>query len=326
MTAPHPIKVQTFDEFPYRLVEWKLHDKCNYDCPFCGDENKKGLVGWQDHETNKQIVDSITASCTDKPLWIQITGGEPTLYPKFIDLIKYMKEKGAYTSLISNGSRTIRWWKEIRDAKVLDLLYLTFHSQQNADYKHIAEISDLFLNETTVIINMSTYTIDTLDYLFEGLDYLVENTANIIVTNAMDTGEDRIDETKIGKEKFSKLLKAYNIQKGNKSDQKHYGDIPFELMPLYTTSTITYDDHSSQTKNVIEMMKVGENRFEGWECYAGIDSMNIENGFKYRGGCKRDKTKFEPNNLTFFDKPFICDVSDCYCGIDMVTTKIKNQA
>lgn len=318
-----PVKIQTFQKFPYKFVEWKLHDKCNYDCPFCGDENKKGLVGWDILETNKEIVDSIANACAGEPFWIQITGGEPTLYPKFIELLHYMKEKGAYTSLISNGSRTIRWWKQLVEANVLDLLFLTFHSQQKADYKHLADVSDLFLNETTLVINMSTYTIDTLDYLFEGLDYLKDNTSNLIVTNAMDTITYRIDENLIGKDKFQKLVESYNIQRGAKFKDKKFGSIPFNLMPLATTTQVTYDDLSTETKNVIQMMKNGENRFEGWECLAGIDSMNIENGYKFRGGCKRDKTKFEANKLKFFTEPFICDVVDCYCGIDMITTKIK---
>ncbi len=319
----HAVKVQTYERLPYKLVEWKLHDKCNYDCPFCGDENKKGLVGWSDFETNKKIVDSIAASCKDSNYWIQITGGEPTLYPKFIELLKYMREKGAWISVISNGSRTLRWWKELAEADVVDLLYLTFHSQQQASYKHLVDVSNLFFDKETLVINMSTYTVDTLDYLFEGLDYLVANTGNIIVTNAMDTITYRIDETMIGKEKFDKLIESYNIQRGNRFADKKMSKVPFELMPLATTSVVTYNDDTNETKNIIQMMKNGENRFEGWECYAGIESMNIENGFKYRGGCKRDKTKFKPENLTFFEKPFICDVADCYCGIDMVMTKIK---
>lgn len=324
MTVPQPVKVQTFEKFPYKLVEWKLHDKCNYDCPFCGDENKKGWVGWQDLETNKRIVDSIVAACEGHPFWIQFTGGEPTLYPKFAELVAYIKEKGAYTALISNGSRTIRWWKELRDAKVMDLIYMTFHSQQGADYKHLAEVSNLFLEEPTLIITASTYTRDSVDYVLEGLDYLIENTASIVTTNAMDIIPYRIGEETIGKEKFEKLLNEYNTRLSKNFPNKRLPDIPKEQFPLEIQTTLTYDDGTTETKNVIQLMKLGENRFEGWTCHAGMDTMNIENGFKFRGGCKRDKTPFEPNSLSFFDKPFKCDVYDCYCAMDMITTKIKN--
>lgn len=321
-----PVKVQTFEEYPYRFVEWKLHDKCNYDCPFCGDENKKGWNGWQDLETNKKIVDSIAAACSDKPFWIQFTGGEPTLYPKFIELLSYMKEKGAMTSIISNGSRTLRWWKQLKEAKVVDLVYITFHSQQKADYKHLAEISDLFIDEETFVIIASTYTKESIDYVLEGLDYLIENTANIITTNAMNIIPYKIGVDTVGKDRFDKLLNEYNISMGKKLPQKKISSIPKQLFPLEVMTTVTYQDGTTENKNVIQMMKLGENKFHGWDCYAGMDSMNIENGFKFRGGCKRDKTAFDPENLTFFDKPFKCDIADCFCAMDMITRKIKRQA
>ena len=321
---PQPVKVETFDEFPYRMVEWKLHDKCNYNCPFCGDENKLGHQGWADLETNKEIVDSIVAACQGKPFWIQLTGGEPTLYPKFKELVSYMKEKGAYTSVISNGSRTLRWWKEVRDLNVLDMVMLTFHSQQDASYKHLADVTNLFLDTETFVLILSTYTKDSVDYVLEGLDYLIENTASIITTNAMDIIPYRIDDTTVGKEKFDKLVNEYNIKKGKKFSEKKLSPIPFNLWPLKVDANITYDDGTVENKNVTQMMKLGENRFENWTCFAGLETMNIERGFKFRGGCKRDKTPYEPNNLSFFDKPFKCDVYDCYCANDMITTKIRN--
>lgn len=322
---PEPIKVQAYDKFPYKLVEWKLHDKCNYNCPFCGDENKLGKVGWNDFETNKAIVDSIVDSANGEPVWIQITGGEPTLYPKFIELVSYAKQRGAYVSVISNGSRTIRWWKELREANVLDLLYITFHSQHPADYQHIAEVSNLFLDAETIIISVSTYMVDSIDYALDGVDYLTENTGNFVSMNAMDLLSDPITPESIGQNRFDKILTRFNTAVGKRFEQeKKKTSIPRELIPLRLNATITYDDGSAESKDVTQMMKLGENRFKDWICSAGMDSMNIENGVKYRGGCKRDATPFEAGNLKFFDKPFKCDVDDCYCAMDMIATKLRN--
>ena len=317
------IKVQTFTEFPYKLVEWKLHDKCNYDCSFCGEENKAGKVGWADLATNKAIADSIIRSAGDKPLWVQFTGGEPTLYPRFVELVSYIKQQGAMISIITNGSRTIRWWKTIRDAKVLDLIYMTFHSHARASYQHLAEVSNLFLEEETFIINPVTYMADSIDYAFEGIEYILENTANIITMNAMDLVTHSIDHTDIGEEQFSKVLNDYNVARGKHTDKKVMSTIPKELYPVQMNATVFYADGSTEVKHVTQMMKLGENRFKDWTCYAGTDTMNIENGVKFRGGCKRDATPFTPDSLSFFDKPFACDVLDCYCALDMITTKIK---
>ena len=323
MSHRQPTKIQTYEEFPYKLIEWKLHDKCNYDCFFCGDENKLGKVGWYDLETNKKLVDSIVKSAEGKPLWIQFTGGEPTLYPKFIELLEYVKSKQVLVNIISNGSRTIRYWKELRDKKTVDLVTITFHSQHKVDYKHIAEIANLFLYEETFVVIIVTYVKESVDYALEGIEYLKENTACLISTNAMDIVPYTIDENTIGKEKFDKILNEYNLSFGKKHAEKTPSQIDPTLKPWKMKAQVTYDDNTIEEKNVVQMMKLGENNFLGYECYAGIDSMNIENGFKFRGGCKRDKTPFTPENLTFFDKPFICDVTSCFCHMDMITTKIK---
>lgn len=323
MSKESPVKVQTFEDFPYRLIEWKLHDKCNYNCFFCGDENKLGKVGWHDLETNKKLVDSIAKSTDSKPLWIQFTGGEPTLYPKFLELLEYVRSKQVLVSVISNGSRTLRYWKELRDKKVLDVLTITFHSQQKADYKHIAEIANLFLNEETIVLIAVTYVKDSVDYAIEGIEYLKENTGCFISTNAMDIVPYKIDENTIGKEKFDLIVNHYNVSFGKRLNEKTRSTIDVNILPWKVNAQLTYEDGTVEEKNVMHLMKLGENNFKGYECYAGIDTMNIEYGFKFRGGCKRDKTAFDPENLTFFDKPFICDVDSCFCHMDMITTKIK---
>lgn len=323
MNSQRPIKVESSEEFPYKLVEWKLHDKCNYDCFFCGDENKLGKVGWYDLDTNKKLVDSIVSSAGDKPLWIQFTGGEPTLYPKFIELLEYVKSKNVMVSIISNGSRTIRYWKELRDRANIDILTITFHSQQKANYKHIAELTNLFIEQETVTLVAVTYVKDSIDYAIEGIEYLKENTACCISTNAMDIVPYNIDENTVGKEKFDKLLNEYNLLFGKRFAEKTRSKIDISIMPWKKTAKLTYEDGTVEEKNVMHIMKLGENNFKGYECYAGIDSMNVEHGFKFRGGCKRDKTAFDPKNLTFFDKPFVCDVDSCFCHMDIITTKIK---
>lgn len=319
----NPIKLQTFSEFPYQLVEWKLHDKCNYNCSFCGDENKLGKVGWFDFDTNKKIVDSIVASKTDKPLWVQLTGGEPTLYPKYIELLRYMKEQGLLVKMISNASRTLRWWKQLRDAQVVDNIAFTFHSEQQADYKHVAEVSNLFLDEETVTVIAVTYVASSLAYALEGTKYLVENTGSYVSMNAMDLETTRIDENIVSEEEFNQILNEYNLAYGKLMNVKKKSPIPREWYPVATT-TVTYEDGSYEVKDVTQMMKLGENKFKGWLCKAGMDTMHIDGNMAYRGGCRRDATVFEPDKLKFFDKPFVCDVEDCYCAMDMITTKIRN--
>jgi len=104
-----PVAITPVYNKPYNIVEWTLHNVCNYDCSFCGNEFKSGSNKWLTLDEYKIGVDKIIAESksTGKLVWFKITGGEPTLFPKLIELISYIKQLGAYVSMISNGSRTL---------------------------------------------------------------------------------------------------------------------------------------------------------------------------------------------------------------------------
>ena len=147
-----PIKLEKLITPKFKSIEWKLHNVCNYDCSFCGSEHKDGSERWKDLETYKMYVDKLVKAAGDMPLWIQFTGGEPTLYPKITELLQYIKSKGAYTAMISNGTRTLRWWEEFKDADVIDNLYITFHTEQKADTVHIGKVLNLFHDKPVKVV------------------------------------------------------------------------------------------------------------------------------------------------------------------------------
>ena len=171
-----PIKVEKAVKSECKFVEWKIHNVCNHNCSFCGLENKDGSQRWYSLETYQEYTDKIVDSCNGEPFWIQITGGEPTLFPELIELIKYIKQKGGYTSLISNGTRTLRWWNELKESKSLDQLYITYHSEQTSDYQHIVDVLNVFHNDPTETICLITHVITTVDLAFEASDYIKNHT------------------------------------------------------------------------------------------------------------------------------------------------------
>lgn len=323
MSDKIPVKVEAYkDGPPHKFIEWKLHDKCNYDCSFCGDENKIGIRGWFDLEKNKVIVDSIANMCGDTPYWIQLTGGEPTLYPKLIELMTYMKQKGAYISILSNGSRTIRWWKTLLDAKVLDLLYITYHCEQNADVKHISTVINLFHNEPVITAVVATYTKDSVLDALEGVRYIAENTGAWVNMCAMNLIDYEIDASTVTEEVFDQIKNVNGVM-GTLAITKKKSEIPMHLLGIKNTATVTYSDGSTEEKNLLMMSKLSQARFEGWTCDAGMNTIKIEDDFIFRGGCRRDPVPLNLAEIKFYDKPFKCDVFDCSCQIDMVSTKTK---
>lgn len=322
---PFPIKVVTDNRPKSLFIEWKLHDKCNYDCVFCTDENKAGVKGWFSLEKNKEIADAIHKMCDGKPYWIQFTGGEPTLYPQFKELLTHIKKNGGYIRVISNGSRTIRWWKEVKEANLMDMLFITFHSQQNASYKHVAEVLNLFHDTPTVTIGIITYIKKTVKYALEGAEYLMKNTGSWVSLNAMDLLDGYIDDTVVSEEDYEKI-QYYTTRLADRHDTKMPTNIPEDIIGNGTLQTkITYSDGSVEVGDPTLLMKTKKNQFKGWKCEAGLDTMLIHSDMIYRGGCARGGKPFKSiEDIKFFDEAFVCDTDLCFCATDMITPKYRD--
>ncbi|MGG7073561.1 radical SAM protein [Campylobacter sp. 9BO] len=109
---------KNWEEYPIRrfvakyplLVDIELASLCNLKCPMCytiSQEFKKRVnAKFMDFELFKKIVDEIS---NDVPAIRLSLRGESTLHPKFIECIRYAKNKGIKEiSFLTNGSRLDR--------------------------------------------------------------------------------------------------------------------------------------------------------------------------------------------------------------------------
>lgn len=316
-----PIKVQKTIPMMHKFIEWKIHNVCNHDCSFCDSRHKDGSQRWFSLEQYKDYTDKLVEACEGKPFWIQITGGEPTLYPQLIELITYMKQKGAFISLISNGTRTLRWWKELKAAKVLDYLFITYHSEMTTDYKHVADILNLFIDEPTETIGLITHVKNTVDLAFEAQDYLIKNTGAIITLKAMVVGEYNIYDYYTDSQ--LQYLKENNWIMGEKNDFKVKSNIPI-YHKINHTLKVTYSDNTKVNIDPQLLMKNQENTFEGWMCKIGDHNMRIDHDVIYRGVCEvGDSTSLKDDKLYFRNDFVKCTSIECFCGTDMIAEKIR---
>lgn len=318
-----PIKVEKALPMNYKFIEWKLHNVCNNDCSYCHSNNKNGTSYWLDINTYKKYTDKLVKMCNGEPFWIQITGGEPTLYPEFIELIKYIHDSGAYTALLSNGVRTLRWWEELKQTQSLDILTLTFHPEQTSNYKHIADVINLFHDEPVKTIINITHTKENINLAFEAFEYFKKNTGCISTIKPMivelseeTTDEDYTEEQlKIFKNKFSVHGSIPNKKSFRVPDKYN---INYQLKRYFNDNTIKSQDYTLLLKNK-------ENNFYGWSCDIGKNTMRINGEEVYRGVCAvGDIKNLKDQNLDFYGDPVICDKKRCVCGTDMIATKTFN--
>jgi radical SAM protein with 4Fe4S-binding SPASM domain len=81
-------------------INLMLTKNCNQHCGFCYLDCRPGNV-YTPYRTLKKIIDK----CADAEIFeINLFGGEPTLYPRFLDLVKYCKDYGFNVGFSSNGT------------------------------------------------------------------------------------------------------------------------------------------------------------------------------------------------------------------------------
>lgn len=99
--------------------EWFISSKCNYECSYCPTE-------YHNKHPHKNTFDDIISGI-DKLNSLNIKynisfwGGEPTLFPKYIDICKKVIEKGNTVYTVTNGSRSSSFFKELINYSSLNI-------------------------------------------------------------------------------------------------------------------------------------------------------------------------------------------------------------
>lgn len=99
---------------PFQIV-WNITKACNFKCIHCYENAGKKA---DDELTTDEIIEGIDKLSKLGVASIAFSGGEPTVHPGIIDLIKHASEDGMYVSMATNGFKTakIERAKEFADA------------------------------------------------------------------------------------------------------------------------------------------------------------------------------------------------------------------
>lgn len=97
-------------------IELELSTACNADCQLC----YRNYKVFQEHyperkiRTLEDIKQDIEKFKNLKDIRLVGSISEPTLYPDFLELVKYIKDKGITIEICTNGdTRGIKFWKEL---------------------------------------------------------------------------------------------------------------------------------------------------------------------------------------------------------------------
>ena len=107
-----PVAVEMNFPIDYQVL-WDLGRMCNYNCTYCWPSIHSNTEKFASYETIIKAIDMIINNWSEgKEIRWNFGGGEPTMHPQFIDILKYLKSKNQWVLVTTNGSRSTTFWKE----------------------------------------------------------------------------------------------------------------------------------------------------------------------------------------------------------------------
>ncbi len=130
------------------LANIDLTNRCNLRCPICfANANVQGYVY---EPTYEQVVEMLTMLRNIKPVFppaVQFSGGEPTIHPRFLDILKAARAMGfSHLQIASNGIRLAKDLEFARKCKEAGLytVYLQFDGTDDEVYQKTRGLKGLW--------------------------------------------------------------------------------------------------------------------------------------------------------------------------------------
>lgn len=116
-----------------------LTNRCNLQCPICfANANAAGYVFEPTYDEVVRMMENLRAEQPVACKALQFAGGEPTIYPKFFEVIAKAKELGfAQIQVATNGLKMVdfTFCQKMRDAG-MNTIYLQFDGLRDDDYEN----------------------------------------------------------------------------------------------------------------------------------------------------------------------------------------------
>ena len=105
--------LQYLESFP-QSISWDLGRRCNYKCSYCPSSTANNFEAHKSFESLKFAADVILSKfCRGKRAKWAFTGGEPTINPAYMDLIRYITSRGNIIHTQTNGSRDPQYFSQL---------------------------------------------------------------------------------------------------------------------------------------------------------------------------------------------------------------------
>lgn len=111
-TIAEPVGVEMNFPIVHQIL-WDITRRCNYDCTYCWPSVHNNIEPHHEYEKIIETIDKAVDEWSEQDIirW-NFGGGEPTMHPRFMDILKHLNNSGQWVLVTTNGSRSTRFWSE----------------------------------------------------------------------------------------------------------------------------------------------------------------------------------------------------------------------
>jgi MoaA/NifB/PqqE/SkfB family radical SAM enzyme len=277
-------------------VEWNLGKRCNYDCSYCPASIHDNTSPHTDIEILKTTVDKLMT--LGKPIRLSFTGGEPTVHPKFRELIKYCNHVGiSWISVTTNGTLPYEFYAS------LDVNQLVFSIHLEYDWKRVFNTLESITDLTNIkVIAQIMAHHDYMDAVLQlrAKCLLAEIPSTVRRIRWTDGDHDLFDDMRYHPDDLNWIKEQDATVQGN----------------------CVIDGEKIIHAN--DVIKLHLNKYKDWTCSAGLESLMINwDGEVHRATCRVGGSLGNIYQGTFIapSDTVKCTRDWCTCASDIPLTK-----
>jgi len=342
---------------------WFLGKRCNFDCSYCSALEHDNHSGHVSFDAVESMVSQLKTHLKDKnkKFKMSITGGEPFVHPKILDIIDLIKQELSpeQFGFVTNGSVPL---KKYERAIELGVTHITFSYHMERSDKERQRINSTIKAVNRIFKSHVTAKPKSIDDIKAIKNLDTNATVNLMML------PDKLDEIKLVMQDFERHGVSYSIRdiepnftangrmirpyepgyeltkhiKNARSVNKRQDNVKNTTENYYTkqerdflesaTSKTNWNnvrvynkDGSTEETHTDELIKHGKVNFRNWKCYVGIDHINVDwDGRVWTGLCRQGGVLGHINGkINFPQQPIKCRLDYCRCSINIWTRKYK---
>ena len=296
-------------------ISWILGRFCNYNCSYCWPYARSDKIDHQSLEVYKATVDEIKrqarANGFNRFHW-SFSGGEPTAYKQLPDLVKHLDElESEYQSIhmTTNLSPGSKWWNTwCKNTEMLQRRSITasFHDE----FAREQEFGDKCLQLQYELVHVTVNQVmvpEKFDELYARMERFHKRGINVTLKpQSNDTAsavvdgytEDMIHKMRTGFPQINRGEEIFQVRL-NDGEKDYYLD-------------------QAERFNAFNF-----NKFSGWTCNAGYQSVIIRGNEVKRGYSCHDTHLGTLEKFELFNEPKKCITPSCVSSADSKVPKCK---